>query len=509
MGSNMSLLTRRAVMTASTGLFLARATATQGLEVRRAAPAEPFALGVASGDPTTDGFVLWTRLSAGGASLDAPAVPVAYEIAEDQAFRRIVRRGRRAASPALGHAVHVEVAGLRPGRTYWYRFHALGAVSPIGRTATAPEHAERTRIAVSACQHFELGWFAAYRDMVAAQPDLIVQLGDYIYENSYAQFPKVRRFDAPEPVDLDGYRRRHAIYKSDADLREAHRVAPWVVTWDDHEVENDYADLANLKAQDPAVFARRRAAAYQAYFEHLPVRPSLWARPGQPRLYRCLAWGGLISLPVLDGRQYRSAQACNPPGQSGNRPRRNCPALTDPQRTMLGAAQEAWLDETLKAEHRRWTLLAQQTVVAPIETPEGVMSDQWDGYAAARDRLLEGLTRPSVRNAVVLSGDIHAYMVNDLTIGEKGGVVATELVTTCLAASHAPPSRYGDVRARNDHVRFADIERSGYTLIEATPERLSIDLRAVADQGDPRATAQSLASFTIEDQHPGAQAGQG
>ncbi len=502
----MSLLTRRAVMAASSGLFLARATAADGLESRRAAPAEPFAMGVASGDPSTDGFVLWTRLSAGGAPLDAPAAPVAYEVAEDEAFRRIVRRGRRAASPTLGHAVHVEIEGLRPGRTYWYRFHALGSVSPVGRTATTPERAGRARIAVSSCQHFELGWFAAYRDMVAAQPDLVVQLGDYIYENSYAQFPKVRTFDTPEPTDLDGYRRRHAIYKSDPDLREAHRLAPWVVTWDDHEVENDYADLANLKALDPVVFARRRAAAYQAYFEHLPVRPSLWTRPDGPRLYRRLAWGDLVSMPVLDGRQYRSVQACNPPGQSGNRPRRDCPDLAAADRTMLGAAQEAWLDETLRAEHGRWTLLAQQTVVAPIETPEGVMSDQWDGYAAARERLMRSLARPSVRNAVVLSGDIHAYIVNDL---RKGGPdtppVATELVTTCLAASHAPKARYGDVRARNADIRFADIERSGYTLIEATPQRLEVDLRIVADQADPGGAAASLARVLIEDQRPGAQ----
>jgi alkaline phosphatase D len=161
---------------------------------------------------------------------------VTYEIAETHSFRAIVRRGRVAASPALAHAVHVEVAGLRPGRPYWYRFHALGATSEVGRAVTAPGHAASARLAVTSCQHFELGWFGAYRDIVAAQPDLILQLGDYIYENSYAQFPKVRTFDAPEPVDLDGYRRRHALYKSDPDLRAAHRAAPWVVTWDDHEV---------------------------------------------------------------------------------------------------------------------------------------------------------------------------------------------------------------------------------------------------------------------------------
>ena len=175
---------------------------------------------------------------------------------------------------------------------------------------------------------------------------------------------------------------------------------------------------------------------------------------------------------------------------------------------MLGAAQEAWLDQTLNAERGRWTLLAQQTVVAPIQTPEGVMSDQWDGYAAARDRLMLGLTRPSVRNAVVLSGDIHAWMVNDLRAGRPDAPpVATELVTTCLAASHAPQARYGKVRALNADVRFADIERSGYTLIEATPQRLDVDLRAVADQTDPQGVAQSLARFAIEVRRPGAQPG--
>lgn len=498
---------RRTLIVAASGLALARTTAARGLEVGRSATTNPFALGVASGDPSQDGFVLWTRLTANGQPLDAPAVPVTYDIALDDSFRRVVRRGRAAASLALAHAVHVEVTGLEPGRPYWYRFHALGAISGVGRAVTTPVRAASARLAITSCQHFEMGWFSPYRDMVASQPDLVIQLGDYIYENSYANQPKVRSFDGPEPMDLDGYRRRHALYKSDPDLRAAHAVAPWVVTWDDHEVENDYADLANLKALDPVVFARRRAAAYQAYFEHMPVRPSLWAQPGGPRLYRHLAWGDLFSLPVLDGRQYRSNQACNPARQSGNKARAACAEIDAPDRTMLGAAQEAWLSSRLTAETRPWTLLAQQTVVARLETPEGVMTDQWDGYGPARDRLIADLRRPSVRNPVVLSGDIHSFWVNDLKADFKDAaspVVGTEIVAACLAGSRAPYARFGDAQARNPHVRYSELDHSGYALLDITPKILRVDLRASEDQTVAGSPMRSLARFVVESGQPGA-----
>lgn len=498
---------RRTLIVAASGLALSRTSAAHGLEAGRSAATNPFALGVASGDPGQDGFVLWTRLTANGQSLDAPAVPVAYDIASDDSFRRIVRRGRVAASPTLAHAVHVEVAGLESGRPYWYRFHALGATSEVGRAVTAPIRAASARLAVTSCQHFEMGWFSPYRDMVAAQPDLIIQLGDYIYENSYANQPKVRTFDAAEPTDLDGYRRRHALYKSDPDLRAAHAIAPWVVTWDDHEVENDYADLANLKALDPAVFARRRAAAYQAYFEHMPVRPSLWAQPGGPRLYRHLAWGDLFSLPVLDGRQYRSNQACNPARQSGNKARAACAEINAPDRTMLGHTQETWLSSRLTAETRPWTLLAQQTVVARLETPDGVMTDQWDGYGPARDRLIADLRRPSVRNPVVLSGDIHSFWVNDLKADFKDAaspVVGTEIVAACLAGSRTPHARFGDAQARNPHIRHSELDHSGYALLDVTPGELRIDLRASEDQTVVGSPMRSLARFVVESGQPGA-----
>ncbi len=502
----MSNWSRRSLIiaAAAAGIGLARHAAAQGLETGRSVAADPFALGVASGDPSLDGFVIWTRLiGSAGEALDAPAVPVAYEIAADDSFKRIVRTGRIAASPRLGHSVHVEVAGLEPGRPYWYRFQALGVVSPTGRAVTAPRRAVSARIAVTACQHYESAWFSGYRDMIAAQPDLIVQLGDYIYESA-ATGAKVRSFGAPEPTDLAGYRRHYALYKSDADLRAAHAAAPWIVTWDDHEVQNDYADLANIRAVDPAVFSRRRAAAYQAYFEHMPVRPSRWAGPAGPRLYRSIGWGDLFTMPVLDGRQHRSGQACNPERLGLNRMVADCSLIDAPERTMLGATQEAWLSQTLTAERRPWTIIAQQTVVAPISLPGGVMTDQWDGYSAARARLLTDLSRPAVRNAVILSGDIHSFWVNDVPRDRGGPPVATEFVTSCLGGSLASKARFSQARARNQHIRFNGLDNAGYVLIEVTPKTLTADLRAISDAADPAARVTSLARFVVEDGRPGA-----
>ena len=279
---------RRAVLTAMAALA---AQPTTAMDVHVVVHEDPFALGVASGDPAPGGFVLWTRLvGKGGSTLDRGAISVGFEVAHDSQFRRIVRKGEQVAHPAAGHSVHVELAGLDPDRRYWYRFHALGAVSPTGRTATAPLRADRFRLALTSCQHWELGWFSAYRDMIAADPDLIVQVGDYIYEQSYPDLPKVRAFGADDPRNLEGYRARHALYRTDSDLQEAHRLFPWLVTWDDHEVWNDYAGLANREGLAPHIFAARRAAAYQAYFEHMPIRPQPVAGPVDAAV---IPWCGL------------------------------------------------------------------------------------------------------------------------------------------------------------------------------------------------------------------------
>jgi alkaline phosphatase D len=460
-----------------------------------AASADPFALGVASGDPATDGFVLWTRLvGPAGTSLAPRAVQVGFEIALDAGFRRIVRTGVEIARPEAAHSVHVELHGLNPGTTYWYRFHALGATSPVGRTRTVPVEAERLRLALTSCQHWELGWFGAYRDMIAAAPDIIVQVGDYIYEQSYPKEPSVRSFGAPDPTDLDGYRARYALYRSDPDLREAHRLFPWLVTWDDHEVLNDYAALANREGLPPQVFALRRAAAYQAYFEHMPIRPSLWRSRPSPRLFRGVDWGELASLSMLDTRQYRSAPACAAPNVARNVKLDHCAERHGADRSMLGRAQEAWLAGRLEQERRPWTVLAQGVFFAPLAfdgTGEAVFSDQWDGYPAGRDRLLGQLARPSVNNAVMLSGDIHSFWVNDLHA--ESAIVGTEIVTSALAAQSPPPGRFGDALANNPHIRFSDMTHTGYVLMDLDRLHLSAQLRRI-DLRQPNARAEVLAT---------------
>lgn len=471
---------RRAVLSAMAALGARPLT---GLAEPFTAQADPFALGVASGDPSRDGFVLWTRLVGPGAlPLLAGIIPVRYEVAEDEGFHDIVRTGEVRADPQAAHSVHLELAGLRPGRAYHYRFHALGATSQVGRTATVPDRADRLRLALTSCQHWELGWFGAYRDMLAGDPDLIVQVGDYIYETSYPDQPKVRDFGAPEPRDLDGYRARYALYRTDPHLQEAHRRVPWLFTWDDHEVLNDYAALANREGLPPEMFAARRAAAYQAYFEHMPIRPSLWRSMAHPRLYRGLDWGELVSLSMLDTRQFRSNPPCAAPTVARNVRLDHCAERSRPDRTMLGQAQEAWLAQRLAAERRPWTLLAQGVFFAPLAldgTGDVAYSDQWDGYAAGRSRLLDQLARPNVRNPLVLSGDVHSFWLNDLHQAEDTPPVATEIVTSALAAQSPPPGRFGDVRANNPHIRFSDLDHSGYVRIQIEPKRLGAQFRAL------------------------------
>lgn len=467
-----------------------------------AATADPFALGVASGDPAADGFVLWTRLvGPAGTPLPPRAAPVRFEVADDRAFRRIVRTGMEIARPEAAHSVHVELGGLRPGRTYWYRFHALGATSPVGRTKTVPVNADRLRLAMTSCQHWELGWFHAYRDMIAAAPDLIVQVGDYIYEQPYPDQPAVRSFGAPDPTDLDGYRARYALYRSDPDLREAHRLFPWLVTWDDHEVLNDYAALANRQGLPPEVFAPRRAAAYQAYFEHMPIRPSLWRSRPEPRLFRWLDWGELASLSMLDTRQYRSSPACAAPNVARNVKLDHCAERHRPDRSMLGGDQEAWLAQRLREERRPWTLLAQGVFFAPQAldgSGETVWPDQWDGFPAARERVLDQLAQPAVNSAVVLSGDVHSFWVNDLR--RSGTSVATEIVTSALAAQSPPPGRFGDVLANNPHIGFSDVTNTGYALLDLDRDRLRTQLRAVnARRGGAEARVLAIVEHDARD----------
>ncbi|WP_165799511.1 alkaline phosphatase D family protein [Sphingomonas oleivorans] len=490
---------RRAILSAMAALAVAPAIPVDaGARIMT----DPFALGVASGDPSQDGFVIWTRLVGPGQEpLDAAAVALRYEVAGDASFRRIFRAGSAVAHPERAHAVHVEIEGLPPGRRYWYRFHALGATSPAGRAATVPRTADRLRLAVTSCQHWEQAQFGVYRDIVAADPDLIVQLGDYIYEQSYPDQPKVRLFGAAEPKDLDGYRRRHALYKSDPELQAAHRAAPWIVTWDDHEVLNDYANLANREGLPPELFGRRRAAAYRAYFEHMPIRPSLWSNGNAPHLYRALDWADLVSMSVLDTRQYRTAPPCAAPNMARNVRLHGCAEVDRPDRSMLGGAQEQWLTARLAGEYRPWTLIAQQIFFAPLYLDGArseTFSDQWDAYAAARARLLDRLAGPSIQNPFVLSGDVHSFWVNELRRADREAAIGAEIVTSALGAASPPAGRFGDVHANNPHVRHSDVDHAGYVLIDLDRRQMQADMRAIADRASVDSPVRSARCFVSE-----------
>ncbi|MGK6320759.1 alkaline phosphatase D family protein [Sphingomonas sp. DT-204] len=502
------MLDRRTLLTGAAALAAAR-FAQAGVmarvrEARLRLSADPFALGVASGDPAPDGFVLWTRVL--GIEEDAA---IAWEVAEDEGFKRIARKGRALAVKGRARAVHVPVRGLRPGLPYFYRFHLGGAVSRIGRTATIADDPQTLRLALTSCQHWEQGWFSAYRDMIAQRPDAVLQVGDYIYEKSFGAGPDVRSFGAPDPHTLDEYRARHALYRTDRDLADAHAALPFIVTWDDHEVENDYAGAEGGATADPVAFVRRRAAAYQAYFEHMPIDPVRLLPSGEARLYRRFGWGRLASVHMLDTRQYRTPHACGAPERRGGRIVRDCAAMTAAGATMLGRAQEAWLAKGLRDERAAWSLVAQQTLFSRLYLPQGreaAYSDIWDGYAATRERTLAALAQPAVRNPVLLGGDVHSFWINDVKqdfARPESPTVATEVVTSCLASRNGPEALFAPAPRLNPHVRFLDNAHAGYVLLDVTASRLVIDLRAAESLADPGSACRSLARYDVESGHPG------
>jgi len=481
----------------------------------------PFSLGIASGYPAPDGVVLWTRLAphphAGGGMPDA-AVEVAWEVAADDAFRTIVRSGKELAAPEWAHSVHAEVAGLAPGRRYFYRFHAGGVASPVGRFRTVPAvgaAAQRLHFAFASCQQYEHGYYAAYRHMAAEDLDLVVHLGDYIYETSWGR-NHVRKHDAGESVTLAQYRNRYALYKSDPDLQAAHAAFPWIVTWDDHEVANDYANDRSQFADPREEFLARRAAAYRAYYEHLPLPKRMQPRGPGMQIYTRWDYGALAQFHLLDDRQYRDHQACPRPDRGGGsnvvRPG-DCPELLQPGRTLLGAAQERWLHDGLGESGARWNVLAQQTVMAQVDRFPGegqtFWTDGWDGYPAARARLLGHIAARKVPNPVVIGGDHHTAIVCDLKTDfddPRAPVVATEFVGTSISSQGISQKSIETWRAENPHIRYANSTRRGYTAVELTARRCHARLRAVNEK-DPNSGVSTLAAWTVEDGRPGAQRG--
>lgn len=515
-------LNRRALLS---GLVVAPAVLRFGQA--RAGGAYVFPLGVASGDPTPDGMVLWTRLASDPLAPDGlggmgAAVPVRWELAADEAFRHVVMAGDATAEPAAAHSVHIEVAGLRPDRPYWYRFTALGQQSPVGRTRTAPAanaDIDHLRLAVASCSHWERGYFSAYGHMADENPDLTLFLGDYIYEYSLGPDRKdqiVRPYGLEEATTLAGYRNRYALHRTDADLQRLHHVAPCLATWDDHEIQDDYSGIwSKTPGVSPQAFLRRRAAGYQAFYEAMPIRRTrLDARLRMP-IYRRLRYGKLAEFFMLDGRQYRSRQPCAE-GPEGGKGRivtdAACPDRRDPARTFLGFDQERWLYDGLANSRARWTVLGQDLVMAGLRFGDGgpdtrYWTDTWDGFPGARDRLAEAITTLKPRNPVVLSGDYHSFWTNDVkrdADDPASATIATEFVGTSITSTG--PSYEGLMAAmpNNPQIRFFESRVRGYMSIDIGRDRMTTRYRAISDVRDPRATVATLNTWIVEDGRAGA-----
>ena len=507
---------RRFLKTLAALGFAAGAPARAQLNAKPRFAAFPFTLGIASGYPGSTSLALWTRLApvpdAPGGGMPPEIVPVLWEVARDEAMKDVVAAGTVYAAPDWGHSVHAEAAGLQANRPYFYRFSAGDAQSAVGRTRTVPGPGgkpQRLRFAYASCQQYEQGYYGAYRHMAADQPDLVVHLGDYIYEGSWGR-DHVRKHNAAEAITLDDYRARYALYKSDPDLQAAHAAGPWLVTWDDHEVVNDYAADGSDRLEAREWFLARRAAAYKAWYEHMPVPRRMLPVGPHIRIYARINYGNLASFFMLDNRQHRSAQACPRPGRIGGSTvdAAQCADLQDPARTLLGPQQEQWLGEGLGSSRQRWNVIAQQTLMAQLNRAEeggkSIWTDGWDGYPAARRRLLEQMARAP--NPVVIGGDVHAFYVSQLKPDfddPASPVVASEFVGTSISSQHGSQDVLDRRRAANPHVLFAEGRYRGYTRVEITPRRMQVELRAMESVQTRDAACNTIASFVVEDGKPG------
>lgn len=471
--------------------------------------ADPFQLGVASGDPDSTSVVLWTRLAPkpleAGGGLGGTPLEVRWVIAEDDGFTKVVQSGVSIATPQLGHSVHVEVQGLKPDRWYWYRFLCGDAVSPTGRTRTFPDPSaspEKLKFGVTSCQNFEQGYFTAYQQMAQDQVDFVFHLGDYIYEYKSGQNGSIRTHLGPEIESLNQYRVRYAQYRSDPDLRAMHANCPWFVTWDDHEFDNNCANaISEEKDVDPVAYLLRRANAYQAYYEMMPLRKRSLPRGPHLQLYRKASFGRLADLFVLDTRQYRTDQ----PNDDRKSPL-NAEALA-PGNSLLGAKQRNWLYHSLISSTSTWNVLAQQVMMGMVgfKSDSGPIysMDQWPGYVTERRRLLEFIADRNVPNPVVLTGDIHSNWANELRFDDRNPdlkPVATEFVCTSLSSGGNgvdKPAGLDDLLSANPCIKFHNRER-GYTLCTITPNQWISDYKVIDDVLKPGGKTTTRASFLVE-----------
>jgi len=444
-------------------------------------PADLFQHGVASGDPLTDAVILWSRVTG------APqgSVEAFYEVALDPAFTDRVAAAYVETNPDRDYTIKLDVSGLAPGTTYYYRFYALGRTSPIGRTRTAGATVTRLRMAVMSCSSLAHGYFHAYRRVAErADLDLVVHLGDYIYEYGTDEYGSVRAYEpANEILTLADYRTRYSQYRRDPDLLECHRQHPMVAVWDDHEVADDAYD-AGAGNHDPASegsYEERKANATRVYAEWMPFREG-----AEGVLYRSLAFGELVHLIILDTRHAgRDAQVASAFDEE---------ALADPARQLLGAEQEAWLAGEL-AKPGQWKLLGQQVMVAQLRLGENPLNlDQWDGYPAARQRLFDMLREHAPTNAVILTGDIHsswAFEVADDPFGTDydpatgAGAVAVEFVAPSVTSPGFPSDTADQFMTTHPHLKWGNLVDHGYVVLDVTPERLQASWWVVADVESP------------------------
>ncbi len=479
-------------------------------------PAYPFLLGVASGDPVPDGFVIWTRLAPRPldehSGMPMVAVPVRWEVAEDEAFATVVRRGEAIARPELGHSIHVDVQGLRPRRPYWYRFHVAGQPpSPVGTVRTAPAAAdspERIRIGVAGCQHHEAGLFTAYRHLSKEQDlDAVFHYGDYIYERASRPLGEgvVRQHVGDEIYSIDDYRRRHAQYKSDPHLQAAHAACAFAVSFDDHEVDNNWAGELDQDGTPPEFFALRKLAALQAWYEHMPVRRAQLPGPGGITAYRRLDYGGLLRMHVLDTRSYRSDQPCN------DGKLKPCPIEAHVAPTMLGASQEAWLDEGL-GNSAVWNLLAQQVLVTPYqrhnpgESASFTSFDTWDGYRPARARLVDAIRKRELTNVVIASGDFHRNIVSAVPEREEapdGKAAAVEFLATSITSNGdgGPLAQAERELSTNPHMKMINNFR-GYHVFDISPKRWETSVKVMDKVQTPGGKISTMARYAVTPDQP-------
>ena len=445
---------------------------------------DPFTLGVASGDPTDQSVILWTRLaidSLNGGGMPAKDIEVLWEVSSTDAFDDIVSSGLVTAEERFGHAVHIDVPLSTGESIVFYRFRIGDYVSPIGKTRLSSPSGSTTPIKVAAvsCQNYTDGFYNAYADLVEQSPDLVTFLGDYIYESGVGTLDAttVRLHNSDEIKDLVAYRNRYALYRSDPLLQAAHAVCPWVITWDDHEVENNYANLTPQDSADAEGHAARRAAAYQAWWEHMPVRLS---PPTDESLtiYRQFSWGDLLNLLVVDGRQYRDDQAC---GDAVLSTQPACDEALDPARTMLGAEQEKWFSENINDTTKVWNVMANQTVMTDIRLGAAVLNyDQWDGYAPDRNRILSDIVDQGVENFVVLTGDIHLAGVGQLTTDSNPTTaMGAEFVSTSISSSGNVSTDTEGLLIALPNIIDAETSHRGYTLHTLTANDWTAEYRIV------------------------------